>query len=430
MDIDELAHTLGVVFCGSPFGDLDLTPGPMRVEEDEQVDRSVAFIFAVGAFDLARLGWDRLANLADELGRALIETDHRAFRIGDFGVEVEHILHARDILAVDLLHPCCPAEADALCETRRRVEHGLTTVGLKIHCLGYNWELLNLIKALGGRSEVIGTRVYAHARASVTVILPPVGNARSAILLLECLERYFEHPIFRNPSYQIQVCSPCRLDGPRAAILALAFYLGSDVLRRYSLGDLTTTFSEDTRGGYKHRGRRIVLYDGEGDLDRDFEWWDLEKDRLSMRPQLPFVTERTDVLTCQSETDIENINLIATLLSHHQALAYWQHLGGRFVADVEALLRRHLLQGMLEACWIHPATGEKADDTQFFAALQELMAYAFDECARLEKEKRNQWWRRDTSAPPGILAETKTLLQHYRAELLAESERLLQEGTT
>jgi hypothetical protein len=46
------------------------------------------------------------------------------------------------------------------------------------------------------------------------------------------------------------------------------------------------------------------------------------------------------VLTCQSETDIENINLIATLLSHHQTLAYWKHLGGRFVADVEALLRR------------------------------------------------------------------------------------------
>jgi hypothetical protein len=246
---------------------------------------------------------------------------------------------------LSVLHPCCPAKADALCKTRRRVEHGLTTVGLKIHCLGDNWEPLNLIKALGGRSEVIGTRVYAHARASVTVILPPVGNARSAILLLECLERYFEHPIFHNPSYQIQVCSPCRLDGPHAAILAIAFYLGSDVLRRYSLGDLTTTFSEDTRGGYKHRGRRIVLYDGEGDLDRDFEWWDLEQDRLSIRPQLPFVTERTDVLTCQSETDIENINLIATLLSHHQTLAYWKRLGGRFVADVEALLRRHLLQG-------------------------------------------------------------------------------------
>jgi len=226
------------------------------------------------------------------------------------------------------------------------------------------------------------------------------------------------------------VCSPCRLDGPRVAILAIAFYLGSDVLRRYSLGDLTTTFSEDPLGAYKHRGRRIVLYDGEGDLDRDFEWWDLEKDRLSIRPKLPFVTERTDVLTCQSETDIENINLIATLLSHHQTLAYWKRLGTRFVADVEALLRRHLLQGMLEVCWIHPATGEMADDMQSFSALQELMAYAFDERARLEKEKRNRWWWRDTSDPPGILAETKALLQHYRAELLTESGRLLQERTT
>ena len=332
------------------------------------------------------------------------------------------------LLAV--LHPHCQVKVDALCENRRRIEHGLTTVGLKIHCLGNNWELLNLIKALGGRSEVIGSRIYAHARASVTVILPPVGSARSAMLLLECIEKYFGHPIFHNPSYQIQVCSPCRLDGPHAAILAIAFYLGSDVLRRYSLGDLTTTFSEDTFGGHKHRGRRIVLYDGEGDLDRGFEWWNLEKDRLSIRPQLPFVTERTDVLTCQSETDIENINLIATLLSHHQTLAYWKRLGGRFVADVEALLRRHLLRGMLEVCWIHPATGEMADDTQSFSALQELMAYAFDERARLEKEKRNRWWWRDTSDPPGILAETKALLQHYRAELLTESGRLLQERTT
>ena len=136
------------------------------------------------------------------------------------------------------------------------------------------------------------------------------------------------------------------------------------------------------------------------------------------------------MLTCQSKTDIENINLIATLLSHHQTLAYWKCLGGRFVADVETLLRRHLLQGMLGVCWIHPATGEMADDTQSFSALQELMAYAFDECARLEKEKRYQWWRRDSSDPPGILAETKALLQHYRAELLAESGRLLQERTT
>jgi hypothetical protein len=79
--------------------------------------------------------------------------------------------------------------------------------------------------------------------------------------------------------------------------------LRSDVLRRYSLDDLTTTFSEDTLpDGHKHRGRRIVLYDGEGYLDRAFEWWDLERDRFSILPQLPFLKERTDVLTCQSKT--------------------------------------------------------------------------------------------------------------------------------
>jgi hypothetical protein len=168
---------------------------------------------------------------------------------------------------LSVLHPHCPIKVDALCNNRRRIEHGLTTVGLKVHCLGDNRQLLTLIEALGGRSEVIASRVYAHARASVTVILPPVGSARSAIVLLECIEKYFGHAIFHNPSYQIQVCSPCRLDGRHAAILAIAFYLGSDVLRRYSLGDLTTTFSEDTFCGHKHRGRRIVLYDGEGDLE-------------------------------------------------------------------------------------------------------------------------------------------------------------------
>ena len=54
------------------------------------------------------------------------------------------------------------------------------------------------------------------------------------------------------------------------------------------------------------------------------------------------------------------------------------------------------------------------------------MAYAFEEYARLEKERR----RRGTSDRPGILEEMQALLQHYRAELLAESGRLLQEGAT
>jgi len=57
---------------------------------------------AIVALELARLGQNRRPYLADELGRALIETNYRALRIGRFGIEVEHILHAGNVFAIDL----------------------------------------------------------------------------------------------------------------------------------------------------------------------------------------------------------------------------------------------------------------------------------------------------------------------------------------
>ena len=42
MDIDKFAHALGVVFCCPPLGDLDLAPGPMHVDADEEIDGAVA----------------------------------------------------------------------------------------------------------------------------------------------------------------------------------------------------------------------------------------------------------------------------------------------------------------------------------------------------------------------------------------------------
>ena len=102
VNVREFAHAGGEVDCGAAVGDFDLAPGSMHVEEDEQVGRPIALVLAVVALDLARLGRDRLAHLADELGRALVETDDRTLRIGGFGIEVEHILHAGDVFAVDL----------------------------------------------------------------------------------------------------------------------------------------------------------------------------------------------------------------------------------------------------------------------------------------------------------------------------------------
>src|SRR5712671_2217749 len=102
MDIDELAHAVGVIFCRPPLGDLDLAPGPMDVDADEQIDGAVAAVLAIVAFELARFGRDRLSHLADELDRALVEADHRPVGIGCFGIEVEYVFHAGDIFAIDL----------------------------------------------------------------------------------------------------------------------------------------------------------------------------------------------------------------------------------------------------------------------------------------------------------------------------------------
>lgn len=43
MDVDEFAHALGIVFC-PPFGELDLAPGTMHVEDHEEIDGAVAAI--------------------------------------------------------------------------------------------------------------------------------------------------------------------------------------------------------------------------------------------------------------------------------------------------------------------------------------------------------------------------------------------------
>ena len=83
-------------------GDLDLAPGPMDIEEDEQIGGPVALVLAIVALKRTRPGRDRRPHLADELDRALVEADHWAVRIRRFGIEVEHVLHAGDVFGVDL----------------------------------------------------------------------------------------------------------------------------------------------------------------------------------------------------------------------------------------------------------------------------------------------------------------------------------------
>src|SRR5207253_9125001 len=121
----------------------------------------------------------------------------------------------------------------------------------------------------------------------------------------------------------------------------------------------------------------------EGDFDRSFDWWKASGKHRAVEPQLPFENGRSDLLTGSgSRLDIQNINLLATLLVHAQYQGYWNQLGMQFQAEMEASLERHVLNGIVDATW----DLEDDDDDQFFDALQELIAYAFEESVRNRKQ--------------------------------------------
>jgi hypothetical protein len=328
-----------------------------------------------------------------------------------------------DLLAI--LHDRAPAKVDAVAVQRRRVEHGLLSVGLKIHHLGNGSEFFSLVKRLGGASRVLEINMYKHAQASLCLVLPPVGNARAAILLLECIERFTGCALFGNQKIQIQVCSPGRLNARRSAFLAIGFYLGSDTLRRYAVGDLETTVSRDW--DYR-RGQRLVIYDAGGDFERGFEWWERSSNGrgLLIRSQLPFENGRSDLLAGNgSRLDIENINLLATLLVHAQHQGYWSKLGDQFEEEMQSLLDRHLLAGLVNAPWVRTSTAERGGDMKFSSALQELVAYVFEESVRVKKKSRILFLRshdEPTRSSRGILHEMQSLLQKYRTEVVRQSQ--------
>src|SRR3954470_3222886 len=102
--VDELAQTLGIVLPRAPLGHAHLAPRPVRIHGHEQVERAVAAVLVIDAPDVPRRCRDRLTHLADQLNGALVEADHRTGRIKRLGVEIEHVLHAGHVLAIDLWH--------------------------------------------------------------------------------------------------------------------------------------------------------------------------------------------------------------------------------------------------------------------------------------------------------------------------------------
>jgi hypothetical protein len=325
---------------------------------------------------------------------------------------------------IELLQKKVPA-AQSLALSYRREAHGLLSVGLKLHCLDEGAQFAELVEGLGGPRRVLEVNHYKNERASLCLVLPPVGSAGSAIRLIECIEQFVGSPIFGNRQIQLQMCSPGRLGACGAAMLGIGFYLGSDTLRRYTPADLRTTFASHC---IYPRGVRLVLYDAEGDFDRGFAWRNREG---IAQPELPFKNGRTDLLIgSASRLDIQNINLLATLLVHSEYNGYWRSFGDQFKQEMGGLLDRHILSGLLAVPWIRGMFAQIGDDDRFFAGLQELVAYAYGEATRVKKRHLVLFksWRDIPARPPnGILEEMQKLLSKYR-ELLESESQILSDG--
>jgi hypothetical protein len=122
VNVHEFLHASGEVDGGAAIGDFDLAPGPMHVEEDEQVRGAVAFILAVVALDLARLGLDGTAISWSPLPRSPMAR-YRARsrpRPGALGqLDVEWLRHASPSAgspaAPSFIAEPLSASADLLC---------------------------------------------------------------------------------------------------------------------------------------------------------------------------------------------------------------------------------------------------------------------------------------------------------------------------
>jgi hypothetical protein len=129
--------------------------------------------------------------------------------------------------------------------------------------------------------------------------------------------------------------------------------------------------------------------------------------------------------------DIHNINLLATLLVHAEYRGYWSELGIQFEKEMVELLETHLLAGLVDAPWVRTDDEKSSGDQKFFSALQELVAYAFDEATRIKVKKPGgsfpRWQEIPARAPRGILQEIQSLLHKYRVELVRQAH-LLDQG--
>lgn len=315
------------------------------------------------------------------------------------------------------LNACVPTLTPSMDEWFRTDNRGSLSVGLKLHCLQHQ---PGLDQFLADQKKEAATRynVFKLIHAAHCWVLPPVGNAETAIQVIRALEAATNTEIFYNPQIQIQVCSPGRLSPEAAAILTIGFLLGSDAIPDIRSQERETTFSYQLHQDASYEmelvpwwGNRLALYDCHGKLiTNQFQWWYTDEvGQLRRRIGLPFEYERTDILAATSPRDIHNINLFATILVHEAHGGYWGYLGPRLREDLQLILTQHQLAHILDASWIATTGATHEDEAKYELVLQELVSYAIAEAENLPAH--------DDNAFPSILFAIDRIISIYRQRM-------------
>src|SRR5689334_20695480 len=191
MDINEVAHALGKFPHCPLLGDLYLAPRPVRVEEDKQINLAIAPVLIVVASRLAGRSRDRLPHFADELGRALVEADHRPLRIRRFSVKIKYILHAGDIGAIYL----------------RNAPHVLTPGLQLILCQASAHRLAGQPTVIGEPDHLTSQQLKCPACASLRRAGAGGGNQKR-LLLARQLARRCRARLFAQSQFEIAFDEP------------------------------------------------------------------------------------------------------------------------------------------------------------------------------------------------------------------------------
>ena len=260
-------------------------------------------------------------------------------------------------------------------KSARDESFGLLPVGGKIH-------VLHKIDAM--RLEFVKQRLgldstgFRLLHADTSLLLPPMPSAAELKLVVTVLNAEgvidTEHP-------ELQVCIPGRLPPDLCAILGASILLATEIGVKYDPNSFSTN-AEVT-------GLRIMAYDAGGP-----------------REAFPFSTPiggRTDMLGRRALSDIDNYQLLGTVLIRSKDFGPYGDLAKSYIAEFKQILAKYGLSEVLKTSWV--AKNEAKGD---FLASQRHYYDAVLPCT-------NAWFtwfeaNKDAEQQSGIVSDVRNLL--------------------